>query len=266
MTRTGILVIGHSRPELLKNTLESLARQQAIDRVNVWLDGHQGRQELIEPVYQCRSIAAHFAPANLVVYNGRVGTEKLMLDALDALAGRYSRLIVLEDDCFPTYSAVRTFDEDLDRIENDPSVFSVYGHHFLLPTEGETIARFQGWGWATTAAKLRPVLDTARECFNWPEPRFLRWVEERLTPDVRARLSVTPGRNPIETIRNFYCWDGCFGVITASLGLLHRKTSRRVVYNCGIGGRGAHFAIEERFLHPPFNMIPPDDVWRVWED
>ncbi len=266
MQRTGILVVGHTRPELLKNTLQSLARQQAITRTNVWLDGHQGRQELIEPVYQCRSIAAHFAPAEVVAYSGHVGTRKLMLDALDSLADRYLRLIILEDDCFPTYSAVRTFEEDLDRIEDDPSVFSVYGHHFLLPSEGETITRFQGWGWATSVAKLRPVLQQARECFSWPEPRFLRWVEDLLTADVRARLEVTPGRNPLESIRSFYCWDGCICVITASLGLSHRKTSRRVVYNCGIGGHGAHFPVQERFQHPPFNMISPDDVWRVWED
>jgi hypothetical protein len=265
VTRTGILVIGHTRPELLKNTLQSLARQQAIDRVNVWLDGHHGHQELIEPVYQCRSIAAHFAPADLVAYSGHVGTEKLMLDALDALSSRYLRLVVFEDDCFPTYSAVRVFEEDLDRIEDDPSVFSVYGHHFLVPSEGETITRFQGWGWATTIAKLRPVLQQARECFSWSEPRFLRWVEERLTPAVCARLAVTPG-NPVQAVRHFYCWDGCINVLTASLGLCHRKTSRRVVYNCGIGGCGGHFPPEERFLHPPFNMISPDDVWRVWED
>jgi hypothetical protein len=264
--RTGVLVIGHTRPELLKNTLESLARQNAMAYTNVWLDGHQGLHELISRVYECRSVAAHFAPADMVAYAGHVGTRKLLLDALHALADRYSRLIILEDDCFPTRSAVRTFDEDLDRIENDPSVYSVYGHHFLLPTEGATITRFQGWGWATTTAKLRPVLQQARECFCWSEPRYLRWVEDRLTADVRARLEVTPGRNPIETIRSFYCWDGCICVITASMGLSHRKTSRRVVYNCGMGGRSSHFPLQERFLHAPFNMISPDDVWRVWED
>ena len=266
MDRTGILLTGHTRPELLKNTLESLARQGAIDRTHVWLDGHQGFSDLIEPVYQCRAIAAHFAPAEVVAYTGRVGIEKLMLDALHALSACCRRLIVLEDDCFPTRSAIRVFEEDLDRIEDDPAIYSVYGHHFLLPSEGETLTRFQGWGWATTAAKLRPVLEQARECFSWPEPRYLRWVEDRLTPQVRASLEVTPGRNPVETIRSFYCWDGCTCVITASRGLLHRKTSRRVVYNCGMGERSGHFPVQERFRQPPFNMISPTEAWEVWED
>lgn len=266
MNRTGILVTGHSRPELLKNTLESLARQGAIAQTHVWLDGHQGFADLIGPVYECRSIAAHFAPAELVAYSGRVGIEKLMLDALAAMADRYSRVIVLEDDCFPTRSAVRVFEQELDRIENEPSVYSVYGHHFLLPTEGETLTRFQGWGWATTAAKLRPVLEQARECYSWAEPKYLRWAEEHLTPEVCARLAVTPGRNPVETIRAFYCWDGCTCLITAARGLCHRRTSRRVVYNCGMGERSGHFPLEERFRKPPINMIAPSEVWQVWED
>ena len=266
MDRTGILVIGHSRPELLKNTLESLRRQEVLDRAHVWLDGHQGFADLIEPVYQCRSVARHFAPVEVVAYAGRVGIEKLMLDALRNLCDLYSRLIILEDDCFPTRSAVRVFEEGLDCIEGDPSVYSVYGHHFLLPSEGETLTRFQGWGWATTSAKLKPVLEQARECFSWSEPRYLSWVEGLLTPEVRARLEVTPGRNPVETIRSFYCWDGCTCLLTASRGLTHRKTSRRVVYNCGMGDRSGHFRLEERFRLAPFNMIDPSEVWRVWED
>jgi hypothetical protein len=260
-----ILVTGHTRPELLKNTLQSLTRQGAISKTHVWLDGHQGFADLIEPVYQCRSIAEHFRPREVVVYSGRVGIEKLMLDALTNLVERYDRLIVLEDDCFPTYDAIQRFEEGLDEIDGDPSVYSVYGHHFLLASEGETITRFQGWGWATTSGKLRPVLDQLRVCFSWSEPQFIRWVEEQLTPGVRAALSVTPGRNPIETIRTFFCWDGCTCVITAARGLRHRKTSRRVVYNCGMGERSGHFPLDERFLKPPINMIVPSEVWQVWE-
>jgi hypothetical protein len=128
MLQAGILVTGHTRTQHLKNTLESLARQVAIDRTHVWLDGHVGFAELQEPVYHCRSIATHFAGERVVAYNGRVGVNKLTLDALETLAGRYDRLIVIEDDSFPTYSAVRVFEEDLERIENDPEVFSVHGH------------------------------------------------------------------------------------------------------------------------------------------
>lgn len=266
MKNAGVLVIGHTRADTLKNTLESLARQGAIKRTHVWLDGHFGAREWIEPVYKCRSIAEHFQPASVVAYNGRVGVNKLTMDALQTLANDYDRVIVLEDDSFPTYSAVRIFEEGLEEIEDDQTVFSVYGHHFLTPSEGATISRFQGWGWATTTTKLEPVLQRVEECFSWPEPRFLRWVESQLTPEVRARLSVTPPRDPVQTIRTFFAFDACVNVITASLGLSHRKTSRRVVYNCGMGGDSSHFADEERFRLPPFNMISPSEVWQVWED
>lgn len=266
MRGTGILVTGHTRVDTLKNTLQSLARQGAINRTHVWLDGHEGFSELLEPVHDCRSIAEHFASSRVVAYNGRVGISKLTLDALDTLSREYDRLIILEDDSFPTYSAVRVFEEGLDLIENDPAVWSVYGHHFLLPTEGEVLTRFQGWGWATTAAKLRPILTQAKECFSWPEPRFLQWVETQLTPDVCARLSVTPPRDPIKTIRTFFALDGCINILTARGGMGHRKTSRRVVYNCGMGEGSSHFTGHESFREPPFNMILPSEVWQFWED
>ena len=266
MARTGILVVGHTRLELLKNTLESLARQAAIDRTHVWLDGHEGFSELLEPVYKCRSIADHFVSTRLVAYNGRVGVSKLAVDGLWTLSHQYDRLIFLEDDSFPTYSAVRVFEEGIEEISNDPEIFSVYGHHFLVPAEGETITRFQCWGWATTTAKLRPVLEEARRCLSWPEPRFLRWIENLLTPDVCVRLSVTPPRDPIQTIRTFFALDAFISVLTASMGLTHRKTSRRVVYNCGMGNGSSHFTNQEQYRRPPFNMILPSEVWQVWED
>ena len=270
MGRAGILVIGHTRTQHLKNTLESLARQGAIDRTHVWLDGHGGSLDLIEPVYQCRSIADHFVSKRLVAYNGRVGINKLALDALTALSAQYDRLIILEDDSFPTYSAVRVFEEDLERIEKAPKVFSIYGHHLFVRAEGETQPRFVPWGWATTTAKLQPVLQQARECYSMSEPEFRGWVGQHLTPEVSARLDI------LETSRTFFAQipleefyfalDECITVITAAQGMSHRKTSRRVVYNCGLGGSSTHYPDEERFRHPPYNMISPSEVWKFWED
>lgn len=264
--RTAIIVLGARRPLALRNTLESLRRQGAIGNVRIWLDGHQGLADKLDPAYQCRAEASKFPEARLVAYNGHVGIEKLMLDALRSTATEIERLIVLEDDCFPTSSAIETFERELDLISAQPEIYSVYGHHFLMPEEGETITRFQGWGWATTRHKLLPVLSRLENCFMLPEPEFLAWLDQQLTGDVCARLAVTPPRNPVDTIRMFFCWDACTAVITASMGLRHKRTGRRVIYNCGVGPDSGHFLDPERFRNPPFNMISPEEVWSVFND
>ena len=153
---TGVIVYGHSRPMLLRNLLESLRLQGTKDDLHVWLDGHQWRPALIGPVQQCRELVQkQFPQAHLTAMNGNLGIEKLMMDGLSFMSSHYDRIIVLEDDCFPTSCAIEEFKKALDEIEKRPDVYSVYGHHFLTESEGETITRFQGWGWATTRGKLQ---------------------------------------------------------------------------------------------------------------
>lgn len=266
MTGTAILVLGHARPHILGNTLESLRRQDAIGQVHIWIDGHQGFDRLQRPVYLCREEAARHPEARVTAYNGHVGIDKLMLDALASLLVDHERIIVLEDDCFPAASAIRVFENELDTIAGESEIFSTYGHHYLVPDEGETITCFQCWGWATTRDKLAPVLEEARECFSWPESRYLAWVEEQLTLDVRSRLEVALDRNPVDTMTTFYSWDAVFALLTAKRQLVHKKTSKRVVYNCGMGEESGHFALDDRFRQLPFNLIGPDEVWDVFED
>jgi len=266
-----IIVIGARRPAMLRSTLESLRRQEALPNVQIWLDGHQGFADLLGPVEQCRTEAAKFPEARVIAYSGHVGIEKLMLDALRMAVGESERLIILEDDCFPTSSAVRVFHEGLDLIDGRSDIYSVYGHHFLVPDERDTISRFQGWGWATTRRKLLPVLEKLERCYALPEPKYLAWVERSLTPEVRGRVEVTPGRNPIDTARRFFSWDSCTAIVTAAMGLLHKKTPRRVVFNCGVGADGGHFDTSyfldtERFRMPPFNMIRPEEAWSVFDE
>lgn len=262
---TGVLVLGHRRPALLRNTLESLRQQRAITNTHVWLDGHQGFAELVPQVEACRVEVGRYPVGRLVAYEGHVGIDKLMLDALRSTASRFERIIVLEDDCFPTVHAIETFETDLDAIASAPSLFSVYGHHFLVKAESDTLTRFQGWGWATTRDKLLPILEQVAMCYSLDEVSFREWCREHVTADVESRLAVTPGRDPLEVVNRFFSWDACVCVVTASMRLEHKKSSRRVVFNCGLGDGSGHFrGTKRRFRQPPFNMIAPEEVWDVF--
>jgi len=262
---TAILVLGALRPLVLENTLESLRRQRAIKNVQVWLDGHYGFAGRLPVAYACRAAAERFPEARLVAYNGHVGISKLMLDALRTAAEENEWIIVLEDDCFPTAYAIDVFRHELDQIAGQPGVYSVYGHHFLLAQEGCTISRFQPWGWATTRTKLLPVLRQLESCLHMSEPEFLAWVQRQVTADVRARLAVTPPRNPLDTLSMFFSWAACTALITAAMGLEHKKTERRVIFNCGLGPDSGHFEGPGPFRDPPFNMIAPHEVWKYFE-
>jgi glycosyltransferase involved in cell wall biosynthesis len=264
--RTGIIVFGHSRPMQLQNLLESLRRQGTKNDIHVWLDGHHGRPPLVGSVRQClHLVRERFPQVHLTAMTGNLGIEKLMIDGLSFMALRYDRIIVLEDDCFPTANAIDEFEHALDEISMRPEVYSVYGHHFLTESEGDTITRFQGWGWATTRQKLLPVLAEIKRCFAMSEPEYLQWVRANMTPDVRKRLDVTPGRNCVKVASSFFCWDACTCVVTAARRLVHKKTAKRVIYNCGMGNDSTHFPENDKFRHPPFNMITPQEVWNYYD-
>ena len=264
---SGIIVYGFRRPLHLENTLESLVRQDVNFPVYVFLDGPFRRSnEVIALNQQCRDLRAKFSQFEWAVYHSNVGIEKLMLDGLSVMAKKHENIIVLEDDCFPTRDAIRVFSEELDEIRDDPTIYSVYGHHFLSSHEGAFCPRFQGWGWATTRTKLQRLYADLRQCFLWPEPHYLQWVRQRLTPEVLERINMR-GRNPVGTLRLHYTWDSCTVLLTAIHGWRHKRSKQRIIYNCGMG-EGSRFLLSARhaFLRePPFNMITPDEVWELWD-
>jgi hypothetical protein len=259
-----ILVLAFHRPGYLYSTLESLRRQGAMHRTHVWLDGTGGLPYFAEVARGCRVVAQEFAPAGITALCGNVGINKLMLDSLWTMSDSSGALIVLEDDSFPSKSAVAEFDYCLDSVRDRPEIFSVYGHHFLVEGEERPFPRFQGWGFAAWNHQLRPVLEEARRLYAMPEPEFLAWVREHMTPAVRERLALTPGRDPAAVIQRLFSWDACFAMLTAMRGLLHLRTRRRVVYNCGLGG--GHFTNDEMFQRPPFNMVPYEKIWTCFEE
>lgn len=258
----GILVFGHSRPLHIADVLESLDRQGAIGCVHVWIDGHQGIPDLKRSTELVAEVASRYRVAEVRRHNGLLGFRKLVLHALQEAAGRFRHLMVLEDDCFPTRHAVSLFRDELVAIEHDDSVFSVYGHPFLVDAERQGFCtRFQGWGWGTTAARLQPYLDRLIDCYSMPEAEFLGFVGDNLTKEVVGRLDVTPPRLPSVTLRKFFAWDEVLALLTAMDGKRHKLTSERTIYNFGGGVDGSRFKNVDWYRCPPFNMVSIEEIW-----
>lgn len=262
----GIALFGFKRPELIKNTLISLKIQKALQYVHLWIDGDHGDQHLQKETKKIFEIARKFDVKKIHRHNGHLGFRKLMLDAQRYMANNYSYIIFLEDDCFPVNGAVNEFYSELRNIENDSNIFSVYGHYFLVPEEKETIPRFQGWGWGTTSKKLKFIYSELLRLYMLSEEEYLSYMKLNLTDDIVKIIDVTPGRQPTNTLKKFYAWDETLCFLCAKNNLIHKKTKKRTIYNCGAGRNSTHMKNIEYFRKPPLNMISPDEVWHYFEN
>jgi hypothetical protein len=260
MSEFGIVLFGHSRPLVLADTLEALKLQDALPFVDLWVDGYQGIVDLKNKVELTHKIADSYEINIRRYHRGQLGFRKLILLAMQSAVNNYEHILFLEDDCFPSRNAVRIFREELEFIENDSSVFSVYGHPFLMAEDGGYCNRFQGWGWATTAEKLAPYVEEMISLYSATEQDYLDFVERTLTDELLQRLDVTPPRQPSYTLRSFFAWDETLALLTARDHKKHKLAKERVIYNCGIGADASRFA-GDQFFKPPFNLVLPEDVW-----
>lgn len=259
----GILVIGYNRPHHLQAVLESLRQQDALSTTHVWIDGTQGRGEFLDDNRRTVEIARRYRTAELSANRGHLGVEKMMLDALSEMTRRYDRVLVLEDDCFPTDRAIHEFEEALAETRDDRDIFSVYGHPFgTEPEATRRFARFQGWGWAAHSDRILELLPELRALFSMSENEYLDTVRQRLTPEIEQRLDRTGERNVLKVLGRFFSWDSAIAFLCAERGLEHYRTRQRVIRNTGITEGIGHFRQDsERFRAAPFNLITLQEAW-----
>ncbi len=186
-----------------------------------------------------------------------------MLDALAYMTERHERVLVLEDDCFPIEGSVDLFEKELQAVKDDPTVYSVYGHHFGTESaQDRDFTRFQGWGWAAHSHMVRALLPELRKLFMMNEDAYCHHVSASMTQDIVSRLGVTPGRDVLKVLKRFFSWDSATAFLTAQKRLLHRRTRKPAIVNTGIQKGVGHFRNDTPHLRrPPFNMITLPEVW-----
>lgn len=261
MKEFGILLFGHTRSECIDVVLKSLQKQDALQYVDVWLDGHQGVTQVREKCIEVQNVVESYPVSSVRSHNGALGFRKIIIQALKLSVQKYKYLMVLEDDCFPTRDAVSIFRNEIAGIENNENIFSVYGHPFLVKNEGEICTRFQGWGWGTTSNKLEPILDQLIKCYSLPEEEYLKFTRTVLTKEMIKVLDITPNRQPTNTLTKFFAWDETIALLTALQGKFHKKTSKRTIYNFGGSEDSERFKSVQMFKQPPFNMVAFDEIW-----
>lgn len=264
MQEFGIIITAFNRPLYLADVLKSLQQQDALQYTEVWIDGHQAVRELKLKTMQTYSVASRYPVKEIRAHRGSLGFRKMILQVMAYAVEHYKHFVILEDDCFPTRNAIDIFRNELKLIETSDEIFSVYGHPFLMPAETETISRFQGWGWGTTAKKMKPYLEKLIDCYSMLESDYLQFVDSVLTDEIVARLDITPPRQPTLTLRDFFAWDETLALLTALDGKLHKKTPQRTIYNFGASLDSSRFKEMERYTAPPFNMVSHEDIWKYY--
>lgn len=257
----GILVFGHTRPLYIADVLESLKLQSAIQYVDLWLDGHQGKPDYQKLCELSFNIASNYDVNNIIKHNGHIGFRKLIITALEDAINKYKNIIILEDDCFPTRHCVEMFRESLEKIKDKNEIFSVYGHPFLIGEENNICTRFQGWGWGTTDDKLMPYLVKLKDCYLLPEWKYLEFVRQNLDSCTINRLDVTPPRLPTITLKKFFAWDETLALLTAIDKKSHYLTRERSIYNFGASANSSRFKYLKYYQEPPYNMVSHENIW-----
>ncbi|MDJ0975027.1 MAG: hypothetical protein QNJ98_11245 [Planctomycetota bacterium] len=261
-----VLVLGHTRPWALRLVLEGLKREGALERTEVWLDGHSNHAWLRPKVLASRALQDDYPGCRFVSYTRAVGHARRMFDALEDVIQRHRRVLVLEDDCFPAPGSLAALDAALRAVEEDPGVFSVYGDPFALPGEGEGTYAFRPWGWATTREKLVPVLERMNELLRMPERAFLAWMRKAVEAHPPDRPFVAPGQAEPEIYLSRYQWDVVLPLLTSAQGIRNQVTAERVLFNFGIGHDSWHLVgSDARYFEPPFNMVTPADLARRFD-
>ncbi|MEZ6001556.1 sulfotransferase domain-containing protein [Hyphomonas sp.] len=259
----GIAVYTFDRADSVEHVLESLMLQDALEHTHVFIDGDQGNPAKRARIDETERIVSEFPVKKVHRNRGNYGFRKMMIISMRTMMQQYDRMLFLEDDCFPNRYAYKGFSMELDRIEDNPDIMSVYGHHFLVPAEEEgPHGRFQGWGWATTRAKLEPLWNQLLELYLLNEEEYLAYMQENLTPELSAKLDVTPGRQPTSTLPRFFAWDEVLGFLAAKAGKGHIRSQERLIYNFGVGGDSTHFSQIEHYRKPPFNMVTMEELWQ----
>lgn len=257
----GIVLYSFTRTEGAMLVLESLKRQGALEFVEVWMDGDQGKPAVKTALEQAEQQFRDFGVAKVTRHRGNLGFRKLILQSLMYMADTYDRFLVLEDDCFPNRNALTEFLRSLDKHADDPDVLTTYGHHFMIPAEQPVCPRFQGWGWATWSDKFRPFLEELAYLYSLPEPVFTDWATRQLTKPILERLDCTAPRGASITVQRFFAWDETLALISALAGKGHAPTAQRCVYNFGVGEDSTHFTNIDWYRKPPFNMVLKSEVW-----
>lgn len=162
MSRCALTVFAFNRPEHLKRTLDSLAKNIGVDRLDlhIFCDGPRFAADTsaVDSVRSVAHAARGFGPTRIHASPSNRGLANSVIAGMTTIFSEYEQALVFEDDIVSHPRAVEFLTSSLDFYEEFPRVFSVSAYSVgpgkLTIPDGYRYSSFfshrgSSWGWAT---------------------------------------------------------------------------------------------------------------------
>ncbi len=156
-----IIVFAFNRPEALKNTIESLLRNEESkdSDLYVFVDGARdnklGEDEKVRQVQEYTKKINGFKSLHYTFSEKNKGLGNSIIQGVTQIINQYGKAIVLEDDLVFSTNFLSYMNQGLERYENNENVFSIcgYSNKIKVPKDYNFdtyfCTRSSSWGWGT---------------------------------------------------------------------------------------------------------------------
>jgi hypothetical protein len=250
MNPAPIALFAYNRPRHLARVAEALARnpEARASRLFVYCDAPRSAAASAQ-VAEVKAVAhaiRGFQSIDVIEPAANKGVARSVIDGVTDLAGRYGRVIVLEDDLLPSPHFLRFVNGGLDLYESDDRVASI--HAYSYPVAGPLPETFflrgaDCWGWGTWSRGWALFEPDGRRLLEEMEARGLAHAFDfdGRYPYTQMLRDQVAGRNDSWAVR----WH-------ASAFLKERFTlypGSSQIQNIGADGTGSHVGRTRAFEH-----------------
>ena len=156
-----IVLFAFKRPELLRQTVESLLRNVEASKSDlyVYVDGprqfKEGEKEKVESVQEYVISIKGFKSVQYTFSEANKGLAQSIITGTTEVLNKYGKVIVLEDDLILSSSFLQFMNEMLEKYESDERIMQVSGFGCKLsrlgnyPYDAYLNKRAQSWSWGT---------------------------------------------------------------------------------------------------------------------
>lgn len=154
-----LVVFAFNRPDLLRVTLDALAKNLLADKTDlfIFVDGPRNESDIpkIEQVKEVAAKTAGFKTISQSFAEQNKGLAKSIISGTTSVIGQYGKVIVVEDDLYTSPSFLVYMNEMLQTFENDKRIFQVSGYSTkgCIPEGYDNPCylsiRAHSWSWGT---------------------------------------------------------------------------------------------------------------------
>lgn len=155
-----IVIFAYNRPDHLRRTLESLAKNDLADQSELYIycdgakeDATQEQKVCIEKTRQVAHNAIGFKSITIIERPSNIGLMENIVDGVTSIVNKYGRIIVFEDDMITSEGTLIFFNNALELYQDEMKIMHIvsymFPHKYPLPNTFLYSVPYPGGGWAT---------------------------------------------------------------------------------------------------------------------